>query len=467
MQKRLFFVRKKIITLLTKEKKMSIINSCFNTVKQYINKARGGYMESLKDFTPEGVMDVHSDEHAAIEKVTNNIIKSFKSFGYRQISTPVFEYYDTFTALGGLSKDEMFKLIDQKGRILVLRPDMTIPIARMAVGKSGYQKYSYLSNIFRMNDKQNGMKREFVQAGVEFLGNEKEDADGETIALAIKILLESKVTGFQIDLGHVGFCRELLKECDIHKNQQSQLQHIIEQKNLTELENTLNPYGIRDSVRKAILEVPNLYGSADKVFPKAKKLIHNTEMENAIKNLESVYDVVKDYGYEKYMTIDLGMLNSMHYYTGTIFKGYIQDYGRTILSGGRYDQLIKSNGSWIPAVGFGLNVDKLMEVLDMYNLKSKPCYTDFLVLYRDESRKTAYQMASELREKGFIVETDAWKDNLKEQICHAAARNIKEIIELKGTMLKVISLKNNMIYGGAADEFMKRIEMGERYGSIH
>jgi ATP phosphoribosyltransferase regulatory subunit len=424
-------------------------------------------MESSIDFTPEGVMDVHSDEYAAKEKITNKIKKSFKSFGYRQVSTPAFEYYDTFTALGGLSKDEMFKLIDQKGRILVLRPDMTIPIARMAAGKSGYQKYSYLSNIFRMNDKQNGMKREFMQAGVEFLGNEKEDADGETIALAIEILLENEVSGFQIDLGHVGFCRELLRECEIHKNQQNQLQYLIEQKNLMELENTLNAYKIKDSVKKAILEVPSLYGSAENVFQKAKGLIQNREMENAIGNLESVYDVLKDYNYDKYMTIDLGMLNPMHYYTGIVFKGYIQDYGKTILSGGRYDQLIKSNGSGTPAVGFGLNVDKLMEVLEMYNLKSKPCYTDFLVLYKDENRKTAYRMASELRGKGFIVETDACRDNLKEQICQAAARNIKEIIEVKGTMLKVISLKNNLIYGGAADEFMKRIDMGERYGSIH
>lgn len=424
-------------------------------------------MENSFDFIPEGVTDVHSDEYAAKEKIIDKIKKTFKGFGYHQVSTPAFEYYDTFTALGGLSRDEMFKLIDQKGRILVLRPDMTIPIARMAAGKSGYQKYSYISNIFRMNDKQNGMKREFIQAGVEFLGNEREEADGETIALAIEILLKNEIDGFQIDLGHVGFCRALLRECEIHKNQQSQLQYLIEQKNLAELENLLNAYKIKDSIANAILEIPSLYGSAEKVIRRAKYLIQNNEMENAIQNLEKVYNILKDYAYDKYITLDLGMINPMHYYTGIIFKGYILDYGKIILSGGRYDQLIKTDGRGTPAVGFGLNVDKLMEVLEMYNLNSKPCYTDFLVLYKAENRKSAFRMASDLREKGFIVETDACRENLKEQICHAAARNIKEIIEVKGTMIKVISLKNNLIYGGAIDEFMKRIDMGQLYGSIH
>jgi ATP phosphoribosyltransferase regulatory subunit len=157
----------------------------------------------------------------------------------------------------------------------------------------------------------------------------------------------------------------------------------------------------------------------------------------------------------------------MHYYTGIIFKGYIQDYGKTILSGGRYDQLIKSDGRGLPAVGFGLNVDKLMEVFEMFNLKEKPCYTDFLVLYKEENRKRAFEMAKNLREKGFIVETDGCRENAKEQIYHAAARNIKEIIEIKGTMLKVISLKNNHVYGGAIEEFMKRIDLGQLFGSIH
>ncbi|MFT9494048.1 ATP phosphoribosyltransferase regulatory subunit [Anaerosolibacter sp.] len=424
-------------------------------------------MENSFDFIPEGVMDIHSDEYAAKEKIIDRIKKSFKGYGYHQVSTPAFEYYDTFTALGGLSKEKMFKLIDQKGRILVLRPDMTIPIARMAAGKSGYQKYSYVSSIFRMNDKQNGMKREFIQAGVEFLGNEKEDADGEIIAIAMEILLKNEISDFQIDMGHVGFCKALLNECEISKGQQTQIQYLIEQKNLAELKDYIKACKIKNTTAKAILEIPSLYGSADKVIERASSLIQNDEMKKAIENLEKVYTILKDYGYDKYITIDLGVINPMHYYTGIVFKGYIHDYGKTILSGGRYDQLIKADGRGLPAVGFGLNVDKLMEVLEMYNLNDKPCYTDFLVLYKEENRKSAFRMASDLREKGFIVETDGCKESLKEQIFHAAARNIKEIIEIKGNMLKVISIKNNHVYGGAIDEFMKRIEMGQLFGSIH
>ncbi|KXG77214.1 ATP phosphoribosyltransferase regulatory subunit [Thermotalea metallivorans] len=429
-------------------------------------------MEKGIDFMPEGVADIHCNAYVAKESVMGRIKSIFRSFGYRQISTPTFEYYDSFSMVeGGMNKDEMFKLIDPSGKILVLRPDMTIPIARVAARcqkNGGYQKYSYVSNVFRMNDEQNGMRREFTQGGIEYLGNEKADADGEVIVLAVKILEECDIANFQIDLGHAGFYQGLMDEFNLSKKEGEQIRLLIENKNFAELAHQLKTFHICDALREAVLQMPYLYGKPEKVMDAAKTYVQNARMEKSLQNLERVYCILKDYGYEKYISIDLGMIGHMDYYTGVIFKGYIMNYGKAILRGGRYDQLTKYYGCSMPATGFGINIDALMEVLEMYNMKKAPsCYTDYLVLYKDANRVKALRLASELREQGFIVECDVVENDLKRHIGNASYRDIKEIIEVREDALKIINLRNNEIYGSTVPEFFKNLGMGEAYISIH
>ncbi|QEK11909.1 ATP phosphoribosyltransferase regulatory subunit [Crassaminicella thermophila] len=430
-------------------------------------------MLSLNRFVPEGVEDTHCNMYEIKENIIMKIKKIFKSFGYRQILTPTFEYYDLFSGVEGtIHKDEMFKFIDGNGKILVLRPDITTPIARMVATNyklcSGYLKFSYATNIFRINDEQNGERREFTQTGIEYLGNDKPDSDAEVVSLAIKSLISCGIKDFKIDLGQAGYFKGLIKESNISKTEQEKIRDLIENKNFAELQSIIDQLYTSEFIKNAIMKIPYLYGKPEKVINDAEKLVCNDEMEKALENLKCVYDILKNYGYEDEISIDLGMIHHINYYTGVIFKGYINNYGKTILSGGRYDNLTKQYGHYMPATGFGLNIDNLLEVLSMYKVNEDfTCTTDYLVLYDKKNRQKGLKLAEQLRERGFIVESDVYENSIKPYIQNANYRNIKEIVQICGELLKRIDIRNNKIFTNTQAQFIKGLDDIEVIASIH
>ncbi|MCT4607267.1 MAG: ATP phosphoribosyltransferase regulatory subunit [Marinisporobacter sp.] len=430
-------------------------------------------MERVNHFVPEGVEDIHCNAYEIKENTITNIKRIFKSFGYRQILTPTFEYYDLFSDIEGtIHRDEMFKFIDGNGKILVLRPDVTTPIARMVANNypscRGHLKFSYATNIFRIHDEQNGKKREFTQAGIEYLGNDQPDSDAEVVALAIKGLKNCGIEDFQIDLGQAGYFKGLIKESRLPVEKQKKMRGFIEEKNFAALKIFLNDLNIDDFFKNALLEIPYLFGKPEETIEEAERFICNEEMKIALENIRDVYSVLKDYGYEKYLSIDFGMIHHIEYYTGVIFKGYVNHYGKTVLSGGRYDQLTKQYGYYMPATGFGLNIDALLEVFSMYKMnKDFACSTDYLVLYEKDYRKNGLKLAEQLREKGFIVESNLFEKNIKKHIVNANDRNIKEIVQICGEDVKRIDLRNNKVYKNTVTQFFKGLNNLEIFASIH
>lgn len=430
-------------------------------------------MTQLNCFIPEGVEDTHCNEYEVKEKIILNIKNVFKRFGYRQILTPTFEYYDLFAGVEGtIHKDEMFKFIDGNGKILVLRPDVTTPIARMVATNykdhNGYLKFSYATNIFRINDEQNGLRKEFTQAGIEYLGNDKPDSDAEVVLLAVKSLIECGLKDFQIDLGQASYFKGLIKELGIVTTRQEQIRSLVEHKNFAELREILDQLDIPHNVKHIILQIPYLYGAPEKIMKEAQEYICNEEMKKALENLNHVYRILKDYGYEKYISIDLGLIHHIDYYTGVIFKGYVNNYGKAVLSGGRYDGLTKQYGCYMPATGFGLNIDELLEVLNMYNInKNFTCETDYLILYDETSRKKGFELASQLRDRGFIVETDECEKNMKKHIQNANYRNIGEILQITGERIKQVNIRNNEVCTKTLGQFIKGLNAEEILVSIH
>lgn len=432
----------------------------------------GYQMLNIRNFIPEGVEDTGSKQYEIKENIINKIKGIYKSFGYRQIATPTFEYYDLFSSLQGtISKDEMFKLIDSSGKILVLRPDATVPIARMAAESykkyGGYMKFSYVTSVFRINNEQSGLKREFTQAGIEYLGMDSKESDAEVIALGIEILIKCGITDFQIDLGQAAFFKGLVSSFGISEEDEELVRKLIEQKNFTELNSLLKNLNIPEKLKESILKIPYLYGAPERVIEEAKTIVCNEDMEASLNNLKEVYEILKDYGYGEYISVDLGLINHLHYYTGIVFKGYVSNYGREVLSGGRYDNLTQQYGYFMPATGFGLNVDELMEVMEMYRINDESlCYTDYLVLYNDDRRKDALDFASELRNMGFIVECDLAVD-VARHIKNAELRNIKEILKLSDNIVSVISVDNNETYRIGREQFLKNIAAEEVVVPIH
>jgi ATP phosphoribosyltransferase regulatory subunit len=425
----------------------------------------------VRYFIPEGVDDIHYDEYEIKENLISKMKSLYKSYGYRQVLTPTFEYYDMFSSIEGtISRDEMFKFIDGSGKILVLRPDATVPIARMVASNyrknNGYLKFCYVTNVFRTCNSKNGYKKEFIQAGAEYFGNKTPEGDGEIIALAVESLKKFGIKDFKIDIGQAGFFKGILRELNLAEEFENQVKKLIENKNFAELNNVIADLNITDELKNTLFKIPYLYGEPENVIEEAMEIVLNNEMEKALNNLKKVYEILKDYGFEKYVSVDLGLINHLDYYTGIVFKGYVSNHGKEVLSGGRYDNLTKQYGYYMPATGFGLNIDELMEVVNMYEINNNSVGTDFLILYSEENRQEAFSLAYELRDKGYIVECDTSGDIVR-HIKNAESRNVKEILRVADNGISVINVGDNGTFKMRTNQFLSSLNDREVVVPIH
>jgi ATP phosphoribosyltransferase regulatory subunit len=368
---------------------------------------------------PEGVQDIHSPDLELKEKMIDTLKKLYRSYGYSQVQTPIFEYYDLFLEINGtINRENMVKLVDRDGKILVLRPDATIPIARMVATfrdrEDAYYKLSYVTNIFRMNEEKHSLSnREMTQAGIEFFGNDSMEADIEVISLAIKSLQKLGIQDFKIDIGQANYFRELINEATLSKEQQAEIRRKIERKNVSELKEILSTLNLDENYKRAILSMPLLYGEPSEVIRKAEQLALNDKMREELQYVECVYERLVDFGFGNYLSIDLGLINDLNYYTGIIFQGFMKNYGKPIVQGGRYDQLTKHFGAPLPATGFGLYLDEVLTFLreDLIEGRQEN-KTDVMVLYSDETRIKALTLADDLRTENLIVETDKTREGI-------------------------------------------------------
>ncbi|RDW21163.1 ATP phosphoribosyltransferase regulatory subunit [Oceanobacillus chungangensis] len=338
------------------------------------------------------------------EQLINTFKHRFTTYGYKQVRTSTFEQYDMYGSITGtVNKDEMIKVIDSSGQVLVLRPDVTIPLARMNRATTD-QRLFYILDVFRQSIEQNEQK-ESTQAGVEFFGDNSPEADAEVIVLAIHTLKDLGFTNFKIELGHAGFFKELIQQADISQNQLETLQTYIHSKNLVEIEPFLKAIGLADDLRNAIQLIPMMYGNPADVIDEAKKIIRNESMKQVLQNIIAVYDVLVDYGVADSIVLNLGLINNMDYYSGIIFQGFLDSIGKPVLMGGRYDHLGKQFGNTIPAIGFAFEVDYLVHALQQQGKEIVEIEPDFIIKYDKTKQKAALQAAYRLRNEGLQILT--------------------------------------------------------------
>lgn len=354
----------------------------------------------------DGVNDIHFQELLGYERINEEIEQVMRKFGYKPILTPNFEYYDMYSMDQSLSRDKMFKLVDRTGKVLVLRPDATIPICRMAANTfkdpNEILKFSYVTTIFREDNSKTNYKKDFIQGGVEYFGNNSPDCDAEIIAVAISMLLNLGMDKIHIDIGQVAFLEGLFHGLDLSSKEKERINELIENKNLGDLKLYLNKLQISSEVFETIIKIPMLFGSYQKVIPQAEKLCINDSMKKALSNIKEVYDILKLYGFEKYIYLDFGFTNQLNYYSGLIFKGYAEDCGDSILSGGRYDQLSSTFGVDRPAIGFGINISLLTEIISAE--ENSQDYFDALIKYDASQAENALELAALLRDLDFSVD---------------------------------------------------------------
>ncbi|MDD3222935.1 MAG: ATP phosphoribosyltransferase regulatory subunit [Clostridia bacterium] len=376
--------------------------------------------------TPEGVRDIYNGECARKNMLLDRMKNVLKSYGYRDIQTPTFEFFDIFNQdKGSLPSNQMYKFFDREGNTLVLRPDITPSIAR-AVSKYFHEenfsmRFSYTGNIFINNSSLQGRMKESTQTGAELIGDGSIDADAEMIALAINLLLAAGLKEFQIDLGHVGFFKGLIEESGMDEETEQTLRELIENKNF---------FGVEAMTEnQALVQLPKLFGSQD-ILKEAKRLTSNMNALSAITRLEQIYKMLGEYGLQKYVTFDLGMLTEYDYYTGVIFRGYTYGTGDAVVKGGRYDTLLQKFGKEAESVGLAVAVDELLIALNRQKVDMEDSESVTMVLYSGEMFKEALKKAEELRKEGGCVQVNRMdtERTLEEYQAYASRFGISRVI---------------------------------------
>jgi ATP phosphoribosyltransferase regulatory subunit len=364
--------------------------------------------------TPEGVRDIYSNETLKKHALEAKLMSVFHSYGFMDVQTPTFEYMDVFNHGGMIDHKRMYKFFDRDSNILCLRPDITPSIARFIATRYQHdmntKKVCYLGNVFRNNENYQGKLREFTQAGVEQIGEDGIETDAEIIAMCVNCFLAAGLTEFQIDIGQAGFFNGLIEETGLEDEYKEELSKLIDEKNYIAVEELLESLNLSKKYTKTLLNLPRLFGSVD-VIQKARDITSNEKALLALDRLEMVYNILCDYGVEKYVSFDLGMTSQINYYTGVLFKGYTYSTGVSIVDGGRYDNLLDKFGSSKPAVGFAIIIDELMSALERQQIATPTHGIDTLLLYNNLSRKVALSIADEMRVQGMnIISGDLSKD---------------------------------------------------------
>ncbi|MGC9359211.1 MAG: ATP phosphoribosyltransferase regulatory subunit [Anaerolineae bacterium] len=316
--------------------------------------------------TPVGVADLFYEQAAAKTMLEQRVQHLFANWGYARIIPPTFEYFDTLsTQANPQLRKQLYRFVDRTGQMLALRADMTVPIARIAATKLYDQprplRFYYVGNVFRHEEIQAGRHREFSQAGVELLGAGTAAADAEIVSLAIETMLALGLVDFQINLGHVGYLQGILSQSGLDEAAKAQVERAVDQRSDAMIAETAADLELPPDVVRAVRAIPHLCGGTE-VLDRARGLAPNAMAIAAVERLAEVHQQVKAQKLEEHLILDLGEIRTMGYYTGIAFHGYASGLGFPVCSGGRYDDLVASFGSDMPAVGFALGIERAMLV---------------------------------------------------------------------------------------------------------
>lgn len=358
--------------------------------------------------TPEGVRDIYGDECERKQILEHKLHQVLASYGYRDIETPTFEFFDVFGSdVGTIPSKDLYKFFDREGNTLVLRPDFTPSIARAA---SRYFPVSekpvrlcYLGRTFVNHQEHRGRLKENTEIGAELIGEGAVDADAEIIAMATSMLLCCGLTDFQISIGHAGFYESLVEEAGLDAQTEEKLRILIHNHNPFGVEQLLSGIGMDPRIRTILTQLTSMNGTG-KMLEEAFSLTEGLKAQKAVCRLMDILKLLKIYRLERHASFDFGMLSSYMYYTGVIFRGYTYGTGDAVVKGGRYDTLLGHFGKDAPSAGFVVVIGNLMNALQRQKIAVEAGPERIVITYRAQEREKAHQEAARLRAEGKSVE---------------------------------------------------------------
>ncbi|MEO3947711.1 ATP phosphoribosyltransferase regulatory subunit [Gorillibacterium sp. CAU 1737] len=349
---------------------------------------------------PTGVKDYVPEAVERLRRIEFRVLDCMKRWGYQQIITPTLEFYDTVGTASATTDRKLFKLLDQNGRTLVLRSDMTAPIARVVSSLLKEEplplRLSYHSSVFRAFAEEAGKESEFFQTGVELVGDASAEADAEVVALAIASLEAAGITEFKLAIGHIGFLNGLLEELLPWRNEEQEwLKESLINRDYVGYRRILSEIGLTGRSAEKLEGLLALHGEGGGLEV-ARGLTRNAEAQKAVDHLRNVLEVLDAYGVSDRVLVDLTMVGDFSYYTGMTFEGYASGLGFPVVSGGRYDNLLSQFGRPAPATGFAIKTNRIME----WGAAASEQAERTTILYRAAKRREALAQAAELRAAG-------------------------------------------------------------------
>lgn len=323
---------------------------------------------SVERQLPHGVADLYFQEAARKTRLETRLHETFARWNYTQVIPPTFEYYEALAAEASPQvREEIYRFPDRDGRMLALRADPTIPIARLVSTKLYDQplplRFFYVANVFRHEEPKASLRREFTQAGVELIGSGTPQADAEVIALAVTSLRAIGLDDFRLRVGAMDFVNALLTPLHLSESQLEQVKSALERKNQRALKDALAQIPATPGEASALAALPGLAGNDGILERAAQECVVNESAMRAVERLRALWQMLDALGVTDAVTLDLGMVRGMAYYTGIVFEAFARGVGFSILSGGRYDNLLAHFGRKLPACGFAIGVERALAAI--------------------------------------------------------------------------------------------------------
>ncbi len=351
---------------------------------------------------PSGMRDVFPSDCIKKKMLKKRIEGVYESYGYRFIETPLIEYYASYQQVFPLiEEEELYKIVDENGKIMALRTDMTLPIARLCATKyrdsQTPMRFAYSANVYKVRQAFAGKRNEVTDCGVELIGLDSH-ADMEVVACACDVMDTIRCGRYVLEIGDSNFLRLACRKARLDKEQMQMMALLVDRKEMPRLKEFVNALDLGEQERGFFRHVPLMNGK--NALAEAKALCFDDELKAIVERLERLGDGLKRLGYDN-IAFDLGKAPRLEYYTGIIFEAYVENIGTAVLSGGRYDGMLAKLGKDWPACGFGVKLDYILDVLpEEKDATIKLCYPKEQVLQ-------ALEKARELR-KEYNVEMVPW-----------------------------------------------------------
>lgn len=315
---------------------------------------------------PRGVRYFFGEEVKRRRAVERQILSVFEGWSYQEIILPIFDYHNLFAlGLGQDTAEQTYRFLDNDGELLALRPDLTSLVARTVATRFPTTKrpirLCYNGEVFRYKEAQEQRPHDFHQLGLEHIGNDRLEADLEILLVALEALSSLGLSDFIITLGHVNFFNGITEYLKLNQAETEEFRLLVDSKN----HNKLNLFLTNRISSTEVESLSQLFRNTGQLpFLKVAQACasHNPTIANALADLTGILEIAQNLDISKFLTIDLGDVNGLDYYTGMTFKIYVAGVGSAIGSGGRYDNLLKNFGAEDPAVGFQLSLDLLANI---------------------------------------------------------------------------------------------------------